>query len=295
MRLDEKVVLCWIPGTRGWPNSRGAFRQVNRDPAGVNAPVGFTLVELLVVVAIIGLLAGLLLSALGRAQAQGYGTVCLSNLRQLQIAWQAYTEDHGSQFPDNRSELSSGIWRSTPSSWTGPSSAPFDTDTLAIEQGSLIRGAYIPTAQVYRCPSDDSVVQGGQGHLTDLGRSRSYALNGNFGGREQESQLVHRREQASFNSSAVFVFVDEDALSIDDGHFLVWRNPDNRWVNMPTDRHRRGSTLSFADGHAELWRWEWQKRFEPKVEYWKPAVNDADLRDLRRMQKSLVDSQTHRE
>jgi type II secretory pathway pseudopilin PulG len=91
------------------------------------------LLELLVVVSILAVLAGLLLPVLHRAQAKAQGINCLNNLRQMQMAWQMYTDDHAGWVPENRAELYRGIWRSTPNSWTGPSSAPFDTDTFAIE------------------------------------------------------------------------------------------------------------------------------------------------------------------
>lgn len=63
---------------------------------------GFTLVELLVVLAVIALLAGLLLPALGRAKHLAAATTCRSNLRQQALAWELYLGEHADRFPDRR-------------------------------------------------------------------------------------------------------------------------------------------------------------------------------------------------
>lgn len=63
---------------------------------------GFTLVELLVVLAIVALLAGLLLPALAAAKGRSHRTTCGSNLRQIGLAWEMYLADAGQRFPDRR-------------------------------------------------------------------------------------------------------------------------------------------------------------------------------------------------
>ena len=64
--------------------------------------------------------------------------------------------------------------------------------------------------------------------------------------------------------SQAFVFVDEHENSISQSGFFVshpnklsiFGFPPFTWITFPATRHNNGATLSFADGHAEKWRWK---------------------------------------
>ena len=91
---------------------------------------GFTLVEVLVVIAIISLVIGLLLVALSRVRRSGHSVQCLANLQRIGQAFNQYTLDHGGRLPD-----------------------PFANHTSW--EGAL--AAYLPTPGVFRCPADQEV------------------------------------------------------------------------------------------------------------------------------------------
>jgi prepilin-type N-terminal cleavage/methylation domain-containing protein/prepilin-type processing-associated H-X9-DG protein len=237
----------------------------------------FTLIELLVVIAIIAILAGLLLPALARAKTKAQAIKCLGNLEQLQLAWLMYPDDHGDRLPPQNTGIDpiTSDLIGLPGSWI-LGNVQYDLTSSNIENGVLF--PYNRSAAIYHCPTDKSTVTG-HPHLL---RTRSYSLNGDLGDvapPEIHDPRIKLRysEIVSPGPSQVYAFIDEDDRTINDGTFFSPKEMWGMWGDLPAIRHALGSNLSFADGHADHWRWRWPNKESG------PPVNSDDSQDLQRL------------
>ncbi len=247
---------------------------------------GFTLIELLVVVAIIAILAGMLLPALSKAKDKAHAIACMNNLRQLSLAWMLYYEDNDDVLPPNKSRQAGGSWVSTEDSWI-VGDVKNDVSTVNIQNGVLF--PYASSAKIYRCPADKRYVEiNGKKIQRVFNLGMSWHLNGWSNGRKiHEPGGYHLSKASQIKQPArVLVFIDEQEFVNINGHFAF--NPrfnhSDQWISSPADRHTQGLYLSFADGHAEYWRWKWPKRNKTTGI---PVANDQDRDDLRRLQKTI--------
>jgi prepilin-type N-terminal cleavage/methylation domain-containing protein/prepilin-type processing-associated H-X9-DG protein len=231
---------------------------------GLNKQCGhaFTLVELLVVIAVIGILASLLMTALAGSKAKAQGVFCLGNVKQLAAAWLMYADDHNGRLANNfgGTDAQTNInWAADLLDWDLTSD---NTNLAALTQASL--GPYVSqAAAVYHCPAD-TVLSSPQQAAGWQYRVRSYSMNASVGNAGQISAAgynINNPDYVQFftlNSvpaaSRIFVFVDEHPDTIYDGYF-VNRAYSAQWLRLPASYHEGAASFSFADGHAEIHQW----------------------------------------
>jgi prepilin-type N-terminal cleavage/methylation domain-containing protein/prepilin-type processing-associated H-X9-DG protein len=284
-RLSERTIMRLIDhaGNDHWPE------------------LGFTLTELSVVTGVIGVLASLLTTGLSKAKGTSQSMSCLNNLRQLQLAWHMYADDHNDTLPANQwftVEWGDGCPQGIPAvsgSWV-VGTVENDRNGWGIKNGTLF--PYVHDIRVYHCPTDKSV--------QDIGRrpryrsySASFYMNGNA------NKFDPQVKKKTFEIEApqdVFVFLDEHENSIDDSVFFFHSPGDTgerseakttkdayqgaHWMSMPSGRHNQGGSFTFADGHAEHWTWRWPKKLSsPDAD--RDLANDLDYHDYRRLQAAL--------
>jgi len=222
-----------------------------------------------VVIAIIAILAGLLLPALGKAKAKGHGIACLSNLKQLQLAHALYADEYQDRLVPNLEPGNAvGSWVK---GWLDYTSSTDNTNTLYLTDPEHAKLAPYSNraAGIYKCPADRSAVRVGsrtQPRVRSVAMSVAVAdpAGGNWlNYRVARPKFVVFYKTSDFSLGAptkVHVFVDEHPDSINNGAFGVWMadlaNPTRAYIfDYPASYHNGACGFSFADGHGEIKKW----------------------------------------
>jgi len=249
---------------------------------------GFTLIELLVVISIIALLIALIIPSLRSAREQGHRAVCLSNLKQLTLAWIAYTVEN-----DGKIVLGSSFttWSGPKDQSTGRWSGPKDPSTgrmIVIARGWLGRAFLYPESRsaviadpnkgalwpwikdvdIYRCPrglkghlATYSTVVAARGELvegtyyTEYTDGTSLTAIGKRVGRTV-LRLTKLTDIVSPGAGQRAVFIDKGYTPVGNDFYVFYLYPKWKSHSPPPKHHGGGVTLSMADGHAEYWKWK---------------------------------------
>ncbi len=259
---------------------------------GRHSASAFTLIELLVVIAIIAILAALLLPALAKARTKAQGIMCLSNTKQLAVAWHLYSDDSNDRVANNYGmyetiqAINAGTfdnWVNNVMTWGAGSSVEdrSNTNNAWVAKGGL--GWYTASAiGIYKCPADNylSPAQQAAGFPR---RNRTLSMNSNFGRfsmgddptahglNEFRPEFIQYLKQSQVPRPAkTWLFLDEHPDSINDGWYVTY--PDSSgWQDMPGCFHNGACGFSFADGHSEIRKWLSDTSKYPAVNYYNYA------------------------
>ena len=222
----------------------------------------FTLIELLVVIAIIGILAAMLLPALGTAKLKAHGVKCMSNTKQLLLAWRLYADDNYDRIApvtitDWNSGGNLGTWQVQ---WCGGTMrAGRTTATNPVPITAALMFPYNNNLAIYRCPADKSMDFGAQ-------RVRSVAASQAFYPSAQPLGAAYQHFTKTTELGApsdTWVFIDENPATINDASLAVAMVAPTATVgviiDLPASYHNKASGMAFADGHSVIHQWKsWQ-------------------------------------
>jgi prepilin-type N-terminal cleavage/methylation domain-containing protein/prepilin-type processing-associated H-X9-DG protein len=250
------------------PNQRTASSK-----RSVTAPCGaFTLIELLVVVAIISILAALLLPALSKAKLKAMTATCLSNQKQMALAWTMYADDNQGRiinFDTVRSANGDAPWLfATPNPLPSfPSSSTMETKDALMLQEAYKQGAlyqYAPNVNVLHCPADarsrSPFVPNPTAPPVSFAYG-SYSGSGGFNGLVYAPDSPLTKQASIQHASERYLWVEENdprgenrsSWAMHPGTAPAFSNA--RFVDSVASRHGGTSTFSWADGHAESHKW----------------------------------------
>ena len=293
----------------GRRRSRRSGTIARRSPS-VRQRQAFTLIELLVVIAVIALLIAILIPVLNLARERAQRAVCLSNLRQLTLAWVLYAEEHDGKLVMGSAFIRVTGFRLDLKGWLGRAFLFPESRSAVVENPD--KGAlwpYVRDIDVYRCPrgraghaatysiivaANGSAVEGT--YLPDRADRGLQRLGKRVG--KTVLRLTKLTDIISPGAAQRAVFIDKGQTV---GNFYVhYLYPRWKWHSAPPIHHSDGVTLSMADGHVEYWKWKGRETVEmpckllPVRSLFNEVLQEGDyepqtedgLYDLQRLQKA---------
>lgn len=254
----------------------------------------FTLIELLIVIVIIAILASFILVALSKAQEEGRRIKCISNQRNITLAFQGFIDDNNDLFPNTDYEACDGNKLLWVSGYLNHFSCKTDsTNTLLLTEPRYAQLAeYLREAKVYKCPSDRKryvvTISREDNELvsrtTTISKARSYSLNWHLGWVKSQygtqPLVIFNKMNEISSPSSIFSFIDVNSDSICWSFFGVTKND---IFMYPAIYHNGAANISFLDGHMISKKWKTSEFLDPNPKesgfhgHAEPAMGNIDL------------------
>ena len=205
-------------------------------PTAGHIPKGFTLIEILVVIAIIAILAAMLFPVFARARESARKTSCQSNLKQIGLAALQYSQDY-----DEKVMPLGYIYGGKTYYWWG------SWNGVMLDKSASMLQPYMKNTQIQACPSFDNVDRTALG-LTGYAYNDAYLHPSWFGGKSSVSlaAIEDVARTAFMADSARIDFVDGKTLQAN-----TFLTPPSQTYPALHGRHNGTANVLWADGHVK--------------------------------------------
>lgn len=243
-----------------------------------NQTRGFTVIDLLVVIAIIAVLVVIQFPVFARATSKSQGIYCLNNQKQLALAAIVYSQENQDNWvpnmPGQNIEWVAGNMDFNHAN-TDNTNAP-----LLLNPAVSVMGLFVKDAKIYHCPADESFISGEGARVRSVSMNQAVGtvgvttgslaagspVNGQWligtdiGNSRQNTWRTYGKTSSMGVPGAanLWIFLDEHPDSINDASFAVEVAQTGvfaRIIDFPASYHDGGCGISFADGHAVIHKW----------------------------------------